>query len=113
MKRLRLLIVSCVLLVTMVGLIVGAGPAKALANTCGTWTVDSSPSPGTYNWLYGVAAHSSTDVWAVGTYANTNPLNIRQPLIEHWNGINWSQVPAPATGATDILQGVAAISKLE
>src|ERR671932_1913715 len=36
--------------------------------------------------LSGVAAISSTDIWAVGANLNTFP---GQPLIEHWDGKHW------------------------
>ena len=56
--------------------------------------------------LSGVAATSSTDVWAVGAKANPSP---DQPLIEHWNGQHWRVVPgAPRT--VGMLSAVAAIS---
>jgi hypothetical protein len=56
--------------------------------------------------LSGIAAISSTDVWAVGANPNTSP---GQPLIEHWDGQHWRIVPgAPRTVGT--LSAVAAIS---
>jgi hypothetical protein len=37
------------------------------------WSVDSTPNPSpTFNALYGGAAVSGRDVWAVGTYADTS-----------------------------------------
>jgi hypothetical protein len=50
--------------------------------------------------LYGVAAISNRDVWAVG-------LNGCCSLIVHWNGKTWSQSSQPTTG---YLEGVAASS---
>lgn len=47
-----------------------AGMKKAVAPTSASWHVVSSPNPGNYNSLYGVAAVSSTDVWAVGSYGS-------------------------------------------
>jgi hypothetical protein len=56
--------------------------------------------------LSGIAAISSTDVWAVGANPNPSP---GQPLIEHWDGQHWRIVPgAPRTVGT--LSAVAAIS---
>lgn len=57
--------------------------------------------------LSGVAAISSTDVWAVG-YADSPSL---VPLVEHWNGSQWSVVPAATSGTTeDSFNGVAAVA---
>jgi hypothetical protein len=59
--------------------------------------------------LSGVAALSSTDVWAVGANPNTSP---GQPLSEHWDGKHWRVVPgAPQTVGT--LSAVAAISSTD
>lgn len=53
--------------------------------------------------LYGAAAVSASDVWAVGSGGNG-------VLIEHWNGKQWSTVtsPAPAAHTYPLLQSVAA-----
>jgi hypothetical protein len=76
-----------------------------------SWQVVASPGPGAaYNSLNGVAALGPTNLWAVGTYANT--LNGQhQTLVEHWNGMNWQAVasPGPGTGI-DVLNGVVAVS---
>src|SRR5207249_767545 len=58
-----------------------------------SWEVVSSPNTGSAsNHLYGVAAVSANDVWAVGYYDNGTT---RQTLIEHWDGSSWSIVPSP------------------
>jgi hypothetical protein len=69
------------------------------------WNVVPSPNAGMYdNLLFGVAAISSSDVWAVGSYHV-------QTLVEHWDGNTWNVVPSPNPGANDnTLLGVAAIS---
>src|SRR5207244_6438633 len=60
------------------------------------WSAVPSPNLGTdNNALWGVAAVSSSDVWAVGWYHN-GPGN--QTLVEHWNGSLWSVVPSPNPG---------------
>ena len=48
-----------------------------------------------HNYLYGVAAVSATDVWAVGYYFNGSA---RQTLVEHWNGSAWSVVTSAQCG---------------
>jgi hypothetical protein len=55
--------------------------------------------------LAAVSAGSATDAWAVGESG------AQKPLALHWNGTNWTQVPAPAPGAFgSFLSGVAEIS---
>ena len=46
--------------------------------------------------LLAVSGVSTNDVWAVGLYGvYTGPT---QPLIEHWNGVEWTVVPSPLVG---------------
>src|SRR6266699_2728951 len=50
-----------------------------------SWSVVTSANSGTgSNFLFGVTAVSSSDVWAVGEFNNTSTLT------EHWNGRKWS-----------------------
>ncbi len=74
-----------------------------------TWSVVKSPNVGTsFNNLNGVAAVSSSDIWAVG-YSTTSS-GVQQALIEHWNGTNWS-VANPNVGTSfSELNGVAVVS---
>jgi hypothetical protein len=61
-------------------------------------------------YLYGVAAASANDIWAVGQYFN-DIYDTDYPLIEHWNGTSWSAVPgAPIHSSSMVLYAVAAIS---
>jgi hypothetical protein len=79
---------------------------------CGPdWTTVPSPNPGAYsNSLNGVAAVSSTDVWAVG-YSYDYYGGGSDSLIEHWDGTAWTTVPSPNPGtALNYLNGVAAVS---
>lgn len=80
-------------------LLASAGAAQAASSvhaspaSC-TWKLVSSPSPGTYsNYLAGVAATSTTDVWAVG---NNQSNGVVSTLTEHWNGTQWSVVASPS-----------------
>jgi hypothetical protein len=67
------------------------------------WSVIDSPNPFSRdNQFYGVAASSSTDVWAVGVATNA--------FIEHWDGTNWSVITGPATVSETILYDVAVVS---
>lgn len=83
----------------------------------GTWKIVSSPNvgSGTYgNQLNALAVVSAKDVWAVGfsPHPSGTPLYIRQTLIEHWDGSQWSIVPSPnPEGKTwVVLNGVDAVS---
>jgi hypothetical protein len=77
------------------------------------WKQVTSPNPGgssNSNILYGVAATSSTNAWAVGYFSNGTAY---QTLIEHWNGTAWKQVTSPNPGGSshsNVLNGVAATS---
>jgi hypothetical protein len=63
-----------------------------------SWSVIPSPSPGArQNILYGVAALSDTDVWAVGGNQDANGL--WHTLAEHWDGHTWTVIPAVDAGA--------------
>src|SRR5262249_44197537 len=62
-----------------------------------SWSVLPSPSPGArQNILYGVAAISDSDVWAVGGDQDAN--GVWHTLTETWNGASWSIVPAVDAG---------------
>ena len=82
-----------------------------------TWSVMSSPNAGAgWNVLFGVAALSPTNVWAVGWYtAQVNSTRPEKTLIEHWNGTSWSIVSSPNVGPktqyqSNQLWGITAIS---
>src|SRR6185436_18108734 len=63
------------------------------------WSVVPSPNPGTSsNELYGVAAVSANDVWAVGRYYNGTAY---RTLVEHWDGTAWSVVDSLNLGTYD------------
>lgn len=64
-----------------------------------SWSVIPSPSPGArQNILYGVAAISDNDVWAVG--ADQDADGLWHTLTEHWDGSSWSVVPAIDAGVS-------------
>jgi Ser-Thr-rich glycosyl-phosphatidyl-inositol-anchored membrane family len=70
-----------------------------------TWSIVSSPNPGTaHNVLASVACTSSTSCVAVGFYVTGSSA---QTLVENWNGTSWSITPSPNPGTTrDYLSGV-------
>jgi len=74
-----------------------------------TWTIVPSPNAGpTQNFLFGVSAASSNDVWAVGWYWSGS---FTHPESLHWNGSSWNVVPVPDPGGLyNELRGVAAVS---
>lgn len=74
------------------------------------WSIIPSPNPGIwFNRLYGVAANSANDVWAVGSL--TNPSEYSKTLIEHWDGTSWSVIPSPnVPGVNNELYGVVALA---
>jgi hypothetical protein len=102
--------------VVVAGLLTSA-PGTAAASNCVSWTGVQPPNPGAFdNRLFGVAALSSCDAWAVGNYFNDVMENFGQTLIEHWNGSSWTHVPSPNPGGksgNNTLLGVAAISRTD
>lgn len=99
MKRLRWAIVPCTLMLLIAALVVRAHAVGAApAQTCGSWSLVSSPDPGQYvSELDAVATISSNNVWAVGDYINSNGVN--QTLTMRWNGISWSVITIPSPGS--------------
>jgi hypothetical protein len=75
------------------------------------WRIVATPNaPTDWNRLYGVAATSSDDVWAVGTSQDVAYVPLRT-LIQHWDGTAWSIVPSPSPGpVVNELRSVAAVS---
>ena len=67
------------------------------------WTIESSPAlPGiNVGELLGVSCHSSSDCTASGWYGLS--LNVRRPLVEHWNGSTWT-IQAAAFPAQNLSQ---------
>lgn len=62
-----------------------------------SWQQVAMPTPAGSSevHLYGVTALSSSDIWAVGSWADFGPGDGLVPLIEHWDGSAWSIVPSP------------------
>jgi hypothetical protein len=88
----------------LAGAFAGVLPAQAARVRSAQMT-----APLLYPALFGVAATSANDAWAVGQYQSASgPL---RTLIMHWNGTAWARVPSPnpAPGGDD-LNGVAAVS---
>ncbi len=77
------------------------------------WSIIASPDPGGFSnllHLYGIAAVSSNNVWAVGDYYQRSS-GTSGTLIEHWNGTQWSIIASPNIGTiANELQGVSVVS---
>jgi hypothetical protein len=95
----------------------GAAPsAAAQVSACdGQWSVvpsaDHSPQSGEIDSLNSVAALSSTDQWAVGSWLHFPDAYVFHTLVEHWDGSSagWTIVPSPNSLALNsYLYGVAA-----
>jgi hypothetical protein len=78
------------------------------------WAVVPSPNPTpplsggpVSNELYGIAAVSANDVWAVGQSVD---FGAGQTLIVHWNGTHWTSVRAPHPGQYSVLRSISAVS---
>ncbi len=74
------------------------------------WSIVASPNPpGSTGSLGAVAEVSAHDIWAVGTFKNSSTGGL--PLIEHWNGKQWSIVasPNPTGSSITVLNGVAEV----
>ncbi len=72
------------------------------------WKFVNSLNLGASGDLYGVAAPSASDAWAVGYLPGESG---SASLIAHWNGKGWKRVKSPNPGPDgSILQGVAATS---
>jgi len=77
------------------------------------WHQVASPNPGGLsgiNRLYGVAALSASNIWAVGAYMSGPTTS--KALIVHWDGTTWKQVPSPepAQATSAALNDVAVLS---
>jgi hypothetical protein len=72
------------------------------------WSVVPSPDPGSAgNQLYGLVALGPSDIWAVGQQLGSAAPD--QPLIEHWDGGQWSVVESPQLAdGTSALYSIAA-----
>jgi hypothetical protein len=76
-------------------------PSATPTPVAGTWQVVPSPAIDVSNSTFGaklnaVAVVSASDVWAVGFGPQPGgPAYVKQTLIEHWNGSQWSIVPSP------------------
>jgi hypothetical protein len=71
------------------------------------WTREPGPSPASLAGLYGVAATSPTNAWAVGVPSGFAG---HTTGIVHWNGRTWKVMPSLNPGGQEHVLGVAAAS---
>jgi len=74
-----------------------------------TWQVVRTPDIPRSN-LYGVAAVSTSDVWAVGDYFDATQAEFLTLAI-HWNGSRWNAVPTPNAAPNDSLSGISSVKQ--
>ena len=61
------------------------------------WSIISSPNfAPSGNTLAAISVVTAKDIWAVGTTTSASSTSGYQPLIEHWNGTQWSTSSSPA-----------------
>lgn len=76
------------------------------------WTVVPNPAPARPGllgpFLSALAAVSPTDVWAVGEKSTSSGTPV--PLVEHWDGTTWSEVPTPPGNSNSALYKISAVS---
>jgi hypothetical protein len=75
----------------------GFRPLALVEHWDGTaWEMVPTPIVGTKdNYLYGIAALSSDDVWAVGSVVHRAAV---VTLAMHWDGVQWTVTPTPNRG---------------
>jgi IPT/TIG domain len=104
MPRIRIPSSTALASVVLSVLVASPRPSSAVSRpfttptVCGAaWAIVTSPNNGTDdNDLYGVAALSDTDAWAVGWYRTPTPKDLT--LAEHWDGTAWTVIPTPNVG---------------
>ncbi len=76
------------------------------------WNIVTAPQiDDSLNILAGVAAISTSDVWAVGFIGT--PGGYEAPEALHWDGSNWNVVPVPGGTQSTLLLGIAAVSSTD
>src|SRR5258708_29793298 len=98
-SRRRPFLVTTLLTALASGSLATAAPASSASACIGGSTGASAQ-------LYGVAAISMTNAWAVGHTGN----GTAHTLIEQWNGISWCKVPSPSPGGTTQPSGLNSVA---
>jgi hypothetical protein len=74
------------------------------------WAIVPAPTPPVSSQLLGVSAVATDDVWAVGANVPQSGFVPPQPLIEHWDGVQWTIVPSPNPNGWSWLNAVSALA---
>jgi hypothetical protein len=79
--------------------------------TGAAWTIVPSPNAGPDdNELWAVRGSAAGDVWASGSYHDTDA-QVYRTLIEHWDGVTWRVIPSPSPGGPgNYLDGLVALA---
>jgi hypothetical protein len=95
----------CFVIIT--GLALRIVPASAVNQGC--WEiVPAKNAPDGPSSFYAVSVISPNDVWAAG---NNGQLSVQDPLLEHWDGQQWTIVPTPPVRvALALAQGISGVS---
>ena len=98
--RIRAIVAAGLLVTAVTAGAVGPAAGSAMA---GTGVPERAvPVPG--GQLFGVAATSARNAWAVGGAVSG------KTVVLHWNGATWKRVPSPTPAGGAVLLGVAAVS---
>jgi len=92
----------------LAGVLTGLGTAGASAAGCPGKVVHLFDPGDQDNIFTGVAAVSACDIWEVGKSANSNSAS--PPMIDHFDGTNWTASSAPSPGFYNDLNAVSATS---
>jgi hypothetical protein len=81
---------------------------SSLAAAATTWTIVSSPNPGTANSINGLVAFSPTEVWGVGNASSSSYTGCKgRTLTTRWNGTAFVEVADTHTPVCAAIAGVA------
>jgi hypothetical protein len=107
--RPALAVALAVAVVAAAAVVLAAADAPA-RGSCGRWRAVAVPaSDGADRFLFGVAASSGHDAWAVGS--TRRPGAASRTLALHWDGEAWRTVATPAAGPGDaFLNAIAVLS---
>jgi hypothetical protein len=108
------LVVTAILAASGTPAALGTTPQAGAPRVCGpNWQIVRSPNPADAlsSRLFSVAALSATDAWAVGSQVS-EPNNVFTviPLVEHWDGLAWSEVATPPLPNNANLTGLYAVA---
>lgn len=69
------------------------------------WSIVDSPSPSGFTELFAVAALAPDNVYAAGFFADPQS-GQNMAMLQHFDGSQWSVIPAPTKGAAQQLNGI-------